>query len=294
MRATFFMALLIARRGSCKRQMDGVPPKAATAMHARMALLPSKALESGRRVCRAMLIVLAASCGAAIGCGTTMRSPDASPIAPMKVQCDRLVEDFSTSEIGKFPSGWEARDDDTKELARDVYLVEKDGTRNVLHGTWKERTVTIGRPIRDWNFEEYPILQFEWKAVKLPPGAVETEEDKNDTAAGVYAIWKLAPPMFIRGIKYSWSSSLPVGTRASKRLNHDQLVVMESGSKNVGTWQSVRVNVLRHYRELFDRDDAKRPDGIALMTDADNTSSAAEALFADFKLCRLAKTTADP
>jgi hypothetical protein len=229
---------------------------------------------------------------AAVGCGTTVRSPDqAGPIAPMEVQCDRVVDDFSGSEVGKFPSGWEARDDDTKDLAREVYVVEKDGERNVLHGTYKERTVTIGRQVENWSFEEYPILEFEWKAVTLPTGAVETEDDKNDSGAAVYAIWKLAPPMFVRGIKYAWSSTLPVGTRASKRLNHDQLVVMETGTKHVGTWQTVRVNVLRHYRELFDKKDAEPPDGIALMTDADSTNSRAEAYFANFKLCRLVKTS---
>jgi hypothetical protein len=80
---------------------------------------------------------------------------------------------------------------------------------------------------------------------------------------------------------------LPVGTRSSKRLGYDQMLVVESGQDRVGSWQTVRVDVRAHYRAFFGRDDSASPTGIAVMTDADATASHAEAYYADFRLCRV-------
>ena len=201
--------------------------------------------------------------------------------------CDRIVEDFSSSTPGEFPSGWHAQggDDPAGVLGKSLYVVEEQAGQRVLHAKFLRETVTIARVVPDWSLEERPILQWKWKAVSLPDGGRETDSSLNDTGAAVYAIWKIGFPFYLRGIKYAWSSTLPVGTRSSKRLGYDQMLVVESGPERIGTWQTVRVDVRANYREFFGRDDADSPTGIAVMTDADATSSQAEAYYADFRLC---------
>ncbi|MEM1031568.1 MAG: DUF3047 domain-containing protein [Myxococcota bacterium] len=227
---------------------------------------------------------------AAVGCGgTTVIPPSEAPkpsTAAESLVCDRPVENFAQGAVGQFPAGWKVRDDGQEGLGAQTYqIAELDGER-VLHGTWQQETVTIGLVIENWDLNQHPVLRYRWRAVKLPAGADETKDGLNDTGAAVYAIWKVGFPMYVRGIKYAWSSTLPTGTRTSKRLKHDQMLVMESGETNLDTWQTVEVDVQAHALTFFERDGGVgNPNGIALMTDADSTETAAEAYFADFELC---------
>jgi hypothetical protein len=219
--------------------------------------------------------------------GTTTASP--LPVASSQVVCDRIVEDFSGSKIGEFPAGWRVHgeDDPAGVLDKSLYVVEEQEGQRVLHAKFLRETVTIALVVEDWSLAQRPVLQWRWKAVHLPVGGKETDSSLNDTGAAVYAIWHVGFPFHLRGIKYAWSSTLPVGTRSSKRLGHDQMLVVESGNEHVGSWQTVRVDVRVHYRTFFGRDDSASPTGIAVMTDADATSSQAEAYYADFRLCRV-------
>ena len=220
----------------------------------------------------------------------------AAAAASKRVICDRLVEDFSATPIGEFPVGWRTRAAGEMPFAtaKKIYTVEREQGRSVLHGVFTEKPITIGRLVQDWDLEEYPIVEWQWKAIRLPEGGDETRSEVNDAGAAVYAIWDVGFPMMIRGIKYSWSTTLPVGTHASKRLGYDQLLVMESGEANLGQWQTVRVDVLENSKQFFGWDEANAPDGLALYTDAGDTQSTAEAFWADFKLCRIEESAAEP
>ena len=208
---------------------------------------------------------------------------------PARVVCDRVAEDFSGSTVGEFPAGWRVHgeDDPSRILDKSLYVVEEQAGGRVLHAKFVGETVTVALVIKDWSLAGYPILEWRWKAVSLPDGGKETDSSLNDTGAAVYAIWHVGFPFHLRGIKYAWSSTLPVGTRSSKRLGYDQMLVVESGKEHVGSWQTVRVDVAKHYQAFFGRDDLPSPTGIAVMTDADATSSQAEAYYADFRLCRV-------
>jgi hypothetical protein len=242
-----------------------------------------------------LALSLLTSCG-----GTTVHEPvRVAPVAAPNgtsasaaaatggVLCDRVIDDFSSSAVGEFPAGWRTREEDEMPFAteRRIFVVEQEEERRVVHARYSERALTIGRPVQDWDLSDYPYLQWQWKAVTLPERGAETEGDRNDSAAAVYAIWHLGFPMMVRGIKYSWSSTLPIGTHASKRLGYDQLLIVETGRKHVGTWQTVRVNVRDHAASFFGAN-VGAPDLIAVFSDADDTESSAEAYFADFRLCR--------
>lgn len=235
-------------------------------------------------VCRACLFLLAQGLGS-----TLTKSVAAVPPKPIpKVVCDRVLEDFSQSKVGAFPKGWRTKDAGDMSLATQEsrFVVEQDGSRKVLHVTHRTQAITIGKTFEGWDLNQYPVLQFQWKATKLPTGGDEDSLSKNDCAASVYGFWDIGFPFSVNSIKYSWSSTLKLGTEISKRLGHDFVRVMESGNAGVAQWRTVRVDVRADYLRLFKVDDPKPPSGVALLTDADATQSEAEAYYADFRLCR--------
>lgn len=202
--------------------------------------------------------------------------------------CDRLVDDFSQEKVGSFPSAWETRFDSNRPLAERQFQVVEVNGRRALKASYREQVVTLGRGVDGWSLKEYPILAWEWRASKLPAGANESESSRDDSAASVTAVWLIGFPFMVRQLEYVWSSSLAVGTRTSNRLGHDQLVVLQAGRAN--GWQRERVNLLEHAQRFFGQepDEVKAPTGIALITDADDTQSEAEAYYTNFRLCRLA------
>lgn len=187
---------------------------------------------------------------------------------------------YDLNNVGQVPHGWEARDRRDREFVRDAlpYVVATDQDRGVIQAEYKDHTVTIGKPTPEWDVERYPILRWDWKVVVLPEGADETSGDRNDTAAAVYVIWDEPFPFFLSGIKYSWSTTLPVGTKYSKRFGYDVLRVVGSGPEGLGEWSTVSVHVKEDYWEEFS-EEIRQPWGIALMTDADRSPNGAEAYF---------------
>ena len=170
-------------------------------------------------------------------------------------------------------------------------MVERQPERSVLHATYQDQPITIALPLEDWDLDAYPILQWSWRAVRLPKGADERNSGTNDSTASVYAVWEVGLPFMVRGIRYAWSTTLSVGTTISRRLGYDKVVVLESGPST--EWRTARVNVKQHYAKLFERDDKAPPSGIAILTDADSTGSESEAYYADFRLCRIVSGATD-
>lgn len=204
------------------------------------------------------------------------------------VICDRVLDDFSAGPEGSFPVGWETHPSSALDRTKKEgsYRVVRHEGRRVLHARSGGDEVSIGLGVEGWDLERHPIVEWEWKAVRLPSGADESQGGRQDTAAAVTAVWMIGLPFVVRRLGYSYSSALPVGSRVSSRFGYDRLLVVDSGAEHVGQWRRVRVDLREHYRRFFDRTDAEAPTGIALTTDADDTGSRAEAYYANLRLCR--------
>ena len=209
---------------------------------------------------------------------------------PVDVLCDKDLENFASTEVGGFPKGWRSKvEGNAEEAARDkLYIIEKDSEKgHVLKGTYGTHTITLLKTLEPWDLAEYPYLEWEWKAEILPTGADERELGKNDSAASVYVVWNVGFPMQAKALRFAWSSTVKEGTFYQRRLKHDNITILESGTENLHKWVKERVNV----RELFNKhillpEDNRKPYALALTTDADATNSKAQAYYANFKLCR--------
>ena len=181
----------------------------------------------------------------------------------------RVVEDFSSFEIGTFPEGWKSRGGDGSE----VYRVRSD-KEPYLEANAKNSAVTIAKKFQ-YDLTEYPYLMWQWRVLELPQGGDERFKKTGDSAAAIYVIFKgrFRP----KNIKYVWSASLPVGTiTESPYSSKTKIVVLRNQRSPLGEWVCERVNVHADYQRLFGGK-PERVQAIGLMSDSDNTESTAVA-----------------
>lgn len=197
-------------------------------------------------------------------------------VAPAQPPCLE-VEGFSKGAVGEFPDGWRAR----KESAKTAYTVAEEGGRRFLRADAKDLGVQIGREFA-WDLNEYPVLAWSWRPIEFPRGADERTK-KNDSALAVYAVFPHTP-VSARSLKYIWSEQVPKGTHIPQSGGNTQGLVLRTGPGK--DWVEERVNVLADYRRYFKTDETGKPQGIAVLTDSDDTSSRARGEYARFRVCR--------
>ena len=82
-------------------------------------------------------------------------------------------------------------------------------------------------------------------------------------------------------INYIWESKAPVGTvTPSTYTKQSMMFVLESGEEKLNAWVSEERNVNEDYKKAFG-DEPSMINGVALMTDTDNTRETATAYYGD-------------
>lgn len=194
------------------------------------------------------------------------------------------VDDFEATAVGKVPPAWTFISSRTR---RAVPLEdEMDGDQRFLvvaeRGNRFLRGYTHGEALRitrlngergfNWNLKTHPRLSWDWRALRLPEGA--SEKDKNDTGAAVYVTFDtdwLGRP---KSIKYTYSSTLPVGTVVS--FGRLKVIVAASGRDPIGDWRPIERDVAADYRRVFGDEPPDEPLSITLWSDSDDTGGIAE------------------
>ncbi len=189
------------------------------------------------------------------------------------------VETFETDTLLAFPQGWSALKD--AQEARGIYRVaEEDGNR-FLRAHAEKQGIMIALS-HAFQLKAFPFLRWRWRATQLPPGGDERAKRTNDSAAGVYVLYgsRIMP----RAVKYVWSTTLPVGTRATNPSYwRAKTIVLRTGPAELGMWEQETVNLYQDYKDLFESEPGEVL-GIALITSSDSTSSVAAADYDDFVL----------
>ncbi len=205
------------------------------------------------------------------------------------------IDDFESYTDGSLPTRWKylyerrlvwvepshMRENET------FFVGEEPGNkflRTYTHGEAVHLTMANEKEGFDWDVRTHPVLQWDWRALQLPRGAREDDESLNDTGLALYVIFSFEGFIIKRpkAIKYTYSSSLPVGTV----LKQDKLrvIVVANGADGFGDWMSVRRNVVEDYRNVFGDDPPSRPLSIRLWSDSDNTRSYGEGDFDNIAL----------
>lgn len=197
-------------------------------------------------------------------------------------QLQIVLEDFEGERLGSLPSNWYNRDGNAQpatysEEARAEYhyKVMREGGRTFLRyeGSKAKHLLLQIPENRFADIRQTPILSWDWRVHALPTGANEFSEQNNDAAASVYVVWGFNAFRVPKVVRYTWSSTLEVGRTAARNMNMQHIVVMASGTKDLGKWITFERNIVDDYNRFFRGAVPKRPVAILILSDADDTGS---------------------
>ena len=137
-----------------------------------------------------------------------------------------------------------------------------------------------------FKLKDYPVLRWEWQVKKFPDKSrALTDKERDDYAARVYVIFPFLSFSSSKFIEYVWDETLPAGTVVkSPNGGNIKTLVVRSGKAQEGVWYSEKRNVYKDYEYLFGKKPGMNPGAIAIMCNADNTKSEAEAAFDDIAI----------
>ena len=208
-------------------------------------------------------------------------------------------------ESESIPEGWELITYPGR--AKNTLLLVAEGKKTVLHvKSLGSASALVKRP--EVDIREFPILVWRWKINRVVGMAVESQRDRNDSAARVRVIFgkgaekpsTLPPEMeeFIEslGIKrtpmeppgfkidYIWGNRLPQGkTLDFPGSRNHKVVVIQSGNDKAKQWVWEERNLIEDYESLFEAAPADLA-GIVILTDTDNTNEGVEAWYSSVVL----------
>jgi hypothetical protein len=233
---------------------------------------------------------------AAFGLGTFIL------LCPANSQEGRILEvgKFSAAEAGSsLPAAWKPLT--FKNIDKHtVFSLVKDGDEVVVKAVSQASASGLIREIKI-DPREFPILQWRWKVGNvLKKGDVRRKEG-DDYPARIYVTFEYDPQKLsfldrtkyglvkafygqyppLAALNYIWESQAPKGTLVPNPFTERaMMIVVESGTEKLNQWITEERDILEDYRKAFG-EDPPMINGVAIMTDTDNTGESAVAYYGD-------------
>jgi hypothetical protein len=209
-------------------------------------------------------------------------APAPKPKAPVIKYPMRVVESFPFSDPNAL-DGWEEK----VFKGRVRYGIEKDKDASYVRAASDSAASALYYKVR-LDPRQSPVISWKWRVDKFPKKArheVLETQDEHDFAGRVYVIF---PAFFIlnsKVLEYIWSETLPIGeTGTSPYSGNIKLTVLESGPAKDGEWRFEERDIVADYIKAFGAPPDRDIGAISFMTNAEHTSSAAEAVYDDIKV----------
>ncbi len=184
------------------------------------------------------------------------------------------VFDFTESELSQL-NVRKVRGADNKT----IYTVGSNENGNFLKAEANNAASGLGKEIKI-DLNKTPYINITWKIEKDLPGINENSKKGHDFAARVFAIKKTgATPLSNRAINYVFSSNNEIGFNFPSPYTKKSVDnVLASTKKNLNEWVTVKANVKEDFKKFHDLD-VNELDGLAIMSDTDNSKMKAIAYF---------------
>ena len=220
------------------------------------------------------------------------------------------VGKFSASQVGQvMPDGWKSLT--FKKIPKHTsYEVVKDGDVTVVKAVSEVSASGLIKPVVI-DPKEYPIVRWRWKIDNVLKGSDVTLKEGDDFPARLYITFQYNPEKVsfgkklkfkagqalfgdipIAALNYIWETKTPVGTIVENAYtDFAKMVIVESGTQKVGLWIDEERNIYEDYKKAF----AEEPpmiNGVAIMSDTDNTKEQATAYYGDIVFLRSVKASA--
>ena len=122
------------------------------------------------------------------------------------------------------------------------------------------------------DLNKTPIINITWKVEKDLSGIIENSKKGHDFAARVFVVKKTgSTALSNRAVNYVFSSNNEIGKYWRSPYTKKSIdYVLSTTKQNFNEWVTVKANVKEHFKLLHDLD-VKELNGVAIMTDTDNS-----------------------
>ena len=160
-----------------------------------------------------------------------------------------------------------------------VYSTGSNENGNFLKAVADNAASGLGKEIKI-DLNKTPYINITWKIEKDLSGIKENTKKGHDFAARVFAVKKTgATPLSNRAINYVFSSNNDIGFNSPSPYTKKSVDnVLASTKKNFNEWVTVKANVKEDFKK-FHNLDVNELDGLAIMSDTDNSKMKAIAYF---------------
>ena len=156
-----------------------------------------------------------------------------------------------------------------------IYTIGNNENGNYLIAKADNAASGLGKEI-NINLNLTPIINITWKVEKNLNGIKENTKKGHDFAGRVFVIKKTgATPLSNRAVNYVFSSNNNVGKNWPSPYTKKSIDnVLSTTKEHMNEWVTVKANVKKDFKKLHDLD-VNEIDGIAIMTDTDNSNMTA-------------------
>lgn len=210
-------------------------------------------------------------------------------------------------EVGKFseasegaalPDGWKPLTF-KKIPTQTKYEVIRDGGVTVVKASSEASASGLTKAVKI-DPREYPIVRWRWKIENVLKNSDVHRKEGDDYPARLYITFEYDPDKVgfakklkykagralfgdipIAALNYIWERNTPVGTIIENAFTEfAQMIVVENGPQKVGLWVDEERNLYEDYRQAFG-EEPPMINGVAIMSDTDNTKERATAYYGD-------------
>jgi hypothetical protein len=187
-----------------------------------------------------------------------------------------------------------------------TYELVKDGDVVVVKATSEAAASGLVKEVKV-DPSTFPIVRWRWKVENVLTRSDVTRKSGDDYPARLYITFQYDPDKIsfakklkykagqvlfgdipIAALNYIWDSKTGVGTIVDNAYtDFAKMIVVESGAAKVGAWVEESRNVYQDYKQAFG-EEPPLINGVAIMTDTDNTKERAIAYYGDIRFARAA------
>jgi hypothetical protein len=220
------------------------------------------------------------------------------------------VAKFSSGTVGQaMPDGWKPLT--FKKIPKHTsYEVVKDGGVTIVKAVSEASASGLTKPVVI-DPKEFPIVRWRWKIDNVLKGSDVTLKEGDDFPARLYITFAYDPDKVsfgkklkfkagqalfgdipIAALNYIWETKTPVGTIVENAYtDFAKMVIVESGTQKVGMWIDEERNIYEDYKQAFG-EEPPMINGVAIMSDTDNTKEQATAYYGDIVFQKSGKASA--
>jgi len=160
-----------------------------------------------------------------------------------------------------------------------IYMIGTNKEGNFLKAVADNAASGLGKEVKI-DLNKTPFINITWKIEKDLPGIKENTKKGHDFAARVFAVKKTgATPLSNRAINYVFSSNNEIGFNTPSPYTKKSIDnVLASTKNNLNEWVTVKSNVKEDFKKFHDLD-VNELDGLAIMSDTDNSKMKAVAYY---------------